>query len=106
MNRPLRRNDFGPYRPVAEGRRNRFFVMLDFADHTTAPPQSTDSDIASVFEAKENLRAVRSSLLRGGHIDPTSLALAERIVAGKKRGARPSDEQLDALANDLAKITD
>jgi hypothetical protein len=111
MNRPLRLAEFEPYRPIREGVQfRRYFVrrkMVSVGSFHALMPEASD-DISSVFDAKENLRKVRSSVLEPTTVHADSIRLAEQSLlrqagAGDQERMRMS---IEAVALDLSKILD
>jgi hypothetical protein len=108
MNGPL--TLFEPYRPIGEGVQFRGFAVRPRMV-TTAPPaiaREAVNDISSVFDAKENLRQVRSSILDPGAVKVDSVRLAEQALLRQAGATEPERVKvsIDSLALDLSKILD
>jgi hypothetical protein len=111
MNRPLRSAEFAPYRPIREGVQFRSnFVkrrMVWATSHAPIAPEAPD-DISAVFNAKENLQKVRSTILESAAVKSESILLAEQALL-RQSGAAERDRlsvSIDSLALDLSKILD
>lgn len=111
MNKQLRLSDFEPYRPIREGVQFRVpvaFRELWFASGRAAVAADVPGEISSVFDAKENLRAVRSSVLEPCAVTQGSVRLAEQALLRQSGSDDPERVKvnINSLALDLSKILD
>ncbi|MGX1363459.1 hypothetical protein [Bradyrhizobium sp. 8-10B] len=111
MNKQLRIADIGPYRPIREdvqlrGISARSHVRLATGDSRIAPEVA--AEISAAFDAKENLRSVRSSILDPNAVHAGSLRLAEAALLRQSGASDPKrvEVSIDSLALDLSKILD
>ena len=111
MNRPLKSAEFEPYRPIREGVQFRsHFVKRHVrltAGYAPMAPEAPD-DISSVFNAKDNLRKIRSSILEPGAVKLESIRLAEQALLRQTGASDPERVKMsiDSVALDLSKILD
>lgn len=111
MNRPLTLAEFEPYRPIREGVQFRGYAVrrwrVTTTPHSAIVPEAAD-DISAVFDAKENLRRVRSSILDPRAVKPDSVRLAEQALLRQVGATEPERMRvsIDSLALDLSKILD
>ena len=111
MNKPLKLTEVEPYRSIQESVQfRRHFVgsrMISAVRYHTPVAETTD-DIALVFDAKENLRRARSTLLEPNAVKAESIRLAEQALLRQAGAAEPERIRMsiESVALDLSKILD